>query len=70
MTWIIHLGTTCPVDPDTRIIAEMKFYGSGDHVGPIPARDFDWDYPGDPVVRYKIIKPSQLDKTIELENTS
>jgi len=56
MTWIVHLGTTCPVDPQTPVIAEMKFYGSGDYVGPIPAVDFDWGHTGDPVVRYKVPK--------------
>jgi hypothetical protein len=35
----------------------MGFACSGDFVGPLPAEDFDWFSPGDPVARYRIQNP-------------
>ena len=55
--WMLHWPGAMPVKPDAVVICEMGFACSGDFIGPLPAEDFDWFCPGDPVARYRVQNP-------------
>lgn len=52
--WVSHKQGLRPVPRGTMVVVEMGEVGSEDILGPIPSHEIDWDYPGDPVVRYKV----------------
>lgn len=58
--WKEHIQGACPVDPDAIVRCEMGHTGSGDIIGPMPAADIDWNFPGDPVARYQVMRPPSL----------
>ena len=43
-----------PVQPTTVVECQM---GNGDYLMPLLAHEVDWDFPGDPIIRYRIRKP-------------
>ena len=43
-----------PIGSGYLVIAEMGELGSNDFIGPIPSEEFDWDFSGDPIARYRI----------------
>jgi|TARA_B110000908_G_C9887472_1_gene285315 hypothetical protein len=49
--WIDHEQGPMPVSPTTVVTVEME---NGDELIPMEARDIDWDFEGDAVVKYKI----------------
>lgn len=53
--WINHEQGLMPVPRNTMVIIEMGEVGSGDIIGPIPSQEIGWNYPGDPVVRYRVV---------------
>ncbi len=55
--WIIFIQGVMPVPPETVVQVEMGFAFSGDFLGPMLAKQFDWYCPQDPIARYRIRKP-------------
>mgnify|MGYP003650935632 CR=1 FL=1 len=49
--WKNHTQGPMPVPPATIVIAKL---GNGDELSPMPASDMDWNYPGDPIVQFKV----------------
>lgn len=64
--WIEWVQGPRPIGKGFLVQAEMGFVGSKDYVGPVMSEDFDWNFPGDPVARYRIKKPKGLTKLIRL----
>lgn len=64
--WITWVQGPAPLGGGYIVIAEMGEVGSNDFVGPLRSKDFDWNYPGDPVARYRVKKPKALRHLIEL----
>lgn len=50
--WQKHRPGPCPVDRDTPVKVIME---DGTKIGPYPAREFDWFFPNDEIVKYKIV---------------
>jgi hypothetical protein len=49
--WINHKQGPAPVPSTTLVTAKMA---NGDELGPMKASEFDWDFVGDIVTKYKI----------------
>ena len=58
--WIIWVQGPAPIGPGYMVEAEMGDVGSSDFIGPIPAQDYDWDMPDDPIARYRVQKPNGM----------
>ncbi len=58
--WIPWTQGPMPVAGSVLVKAEMDEVGSGDIIGPLAAKEYDWDYAGDPIVRYKVKRPKAL----------
>lgn len=54
--WVIWIQGPRPVSRETVVECEMGWPCSGDMVGPLPAGDFDWLCPGDPIARYRVMR--------------
>lgn len=50
--WIKHTPGEMPVHPDTVVFARMS---NGDELCALPAREIDWDCPGDQVAEYRVV---------------
>lgn len=48
--WIHHEPGPCPV-PSGEVV--QVAFGPGDILSPMPAKDIDWDCPGDQVIKYR-----------------
>ncbi len=49
--WKDHAQGNCPVNPVALVRVKM---GNGDVLSPLLAMDIDWDFAGDPVVKYQV----------------
>ena len=49
--FIKHTPGDCPVGPDQVVVARLS---DGHELAAMPAKEIDWDCPGDQVIEYRI----------------
>jgi hypothetical protein len=67
--WIIWTQGPRPVRADVIVELEMSFPMSGDIIGPMRADECDWNFPADPIARYRVQHPRALLQLIEMIET-